>query len=152
MRGIDGEITVPAPRTNQDIKDGIKLKVANGEYVLGELIVPRKYKKFVLNKKEKSNKCFIISGRKIHLIEIRPQLLKIHQKLGLMRDYNNSHYENLTEEEIKVRLQELGELDTNKENNSDLLRKKLMDLELKCLCRHFFYFFITKYIFLEEQF
>ena len=41
-RGLGGEISIPVPETNQDIKEKLRLKIASGEYTVGELIVPRR--------------------------------------------------------------------------------------------------------------
>ena len=41
-RGQGGEISIPVPETNEELKDKLKLKIASGEYTVGELIVPRK--------------------------------------------------------------------------------------------------------------
>lgn len=41
-RGPGGEISLPTPETNVELKEKIKLKVQSGEYTIGELIVPRK--------------------------------------------------------------------------------------------------------------
>ena len=127
LRGVGGEITIPVPRANHEIKELLKVKVKN---VLGELIVPRKYKKLVLQEDGTlKTEYFTVSGRKIPLSEIRKRLLKKHQEIGLLRDYDNTHYENLNGEEINRRLQELGE---NKVVDKDVtsLRQKLAEIEL----------------------
>ena len=41
-RGQGGEITIPVPETNDELKEKLKLKITSGEYTVGELIVPRK--------------------------------------------------------------------------------------------------------------
>ena len=40
---IDTDVTVPTPRTPAQITTGIKEKIENGEYILGDLIVPKTY-------------------------------------------------------------------------------------------------------------
>ena len=41
-RGQGGEISIPVPETNDELKEKLKVKMASGEYTVGELIVPRK--------------------------------------------------------------------------------------------------------------
>lgn len=41
-RGQGGEISIPVPETNDELKEKLKMKIASGEYTVGELIVPRK--------------------------------------------------------------------------------------------------------------
>jgi len=41
-RGQGGEISIPVPETNDELKEKLKMKITSGEYTLGELIVPRK--------------------------------------------------------------------------------------------------------------
>lgn len=105
-----GEITTPVPRTSVAIRETLRQKIANGEYCLGEIIAPKSYKKLSLHSdgtlKEET---FTVSGRKIPLLDIRKNLLEQHEKEGLVRDHSNTHYEALTNEEIKNRLKELGE-------------------------------------------
>lgn len=45
-----GEISVPLPRTNDQIRETLRSKIESGEYILGEMIVPQTYKKVVPDK------------------------------------------------------------------------------------------------------
>ena len=40
--GQGGEISIPVPETNNELKEKLKMKITSGEYTVGELIVPRK--------------------------------------------------------------------------------------------------------------
>ena len=40
-KGLGGEISVPTPETNDNLKEKLKLKIQQGEFTVGELIVPR---------------------------------------------------------------------------------------------------------------
>ena len=40
-RSAGGEITVPCPMTNKELKNKLQQKILSGEYNIGELIVPR---------------------------------------------------------------------------------------------------------------
>lgn len=129
IRTGGSETMMPLPPANDQLRKEIKMKIESGEYVLGELIVPRKYTKFVV-KEDGTLKpeCFTVSGRKIPLMEIRKRLLQKHQALGLMRDHADSHYAHLSEDQIRNRLQELGEDEPNN-NNMEALKAKLCEIE-----------------------
>jgi len=43
------------------------------------------------------------------MLHIRKRLLEKHEQMGLIRDYPDSHFTQLTEEEIKTTLQQLNE-------------------------------------------
>ena len=61
--------------------------VRSGKYLLGDLIEPKKYKKFTLDNTGQINEVeYSVSGRKIPLNTIRKKLYDDHQKLGIMRD------------------------------------------------------------------
>lgn len=63
---------MPTPDTNDVLKKTLKLKIQNGQYTVGELIVPKKYEKLILDKDGNVKKEeFIIEGRKRPLDEIR---------------------------------------------------------------------------------
>lgn len=40
--GAGGEISIPTPSTNENLKEELKASILKGEYSLGELIVPKK--------------------------------------------------------------------------------------------------------------
>ncbi|XP_068673704.1 uncharacterized protein [Montipora foliosa] len=68
---LGGEITVPTPRT-REIKETLKVKREAGEYTIGELVVPKQYRKLILNSDGTLKEVlFTVSGRKIPLAEIR---------------------------------------------------------------------------------
>ena len=81
-----------------------------GEFTLGELVVPRKYKKMILDEtgclKEDT---YTVVGRKIPLLEIRRREMTRLQKAGVVRERDDEIYENMPDEEVKQRLQELHE-------------------------------------------
>lgn len=41
LKGLGGEISIPTPETNETLKQRLKLKIQQGEFTVGELIVPR---------------------------------------------------------------------------------------------------------------
>ena len=82
-RMYGGEITTPVPRTNAALRETLRTKITNGEYRLGEIITPRRYRKLVLHPDGTlKEEYFTVSGRKIPLLEIRKLLLEEHEKGG----------------------------------------------------------------------
>ena len=41
LKGLGGKISIPTPETNDNLKKKLKLKIQQGEFTVGELIVPR---------------------------------------------------------------------------------------------------------------
>ena len=77
---------------------------------MGEIIAPKTYQKLTLDSNGTLKKeCFTASGRKIPLLEIRKTLFAKHEKLGLVRDPSEAHYEAMTNEELETRWNEIGE-------------------------------------------
>ena len=121
-RMYGGQITTPVPRTTAAIRETLKSKIMNGEYRLGEIITPRRYKKLLLHPDGTlKEEYFTVSGRKVPLLEIRKILLEEHEKEGLVRDHSEGHYNAMATEEIKSRLRELGELKTTDTTREELL-------------------------------
>ena len=121
-RMYGGGITTPVPRTNAAIQETLKSKILNGEYRLGEIITPRRYKKLMLHPDGTlKEEYFTVSGRKIPLLEIRKVLLEEQEKEGLVRDHSDGHYNEMATEEIKSRLTELGELKAADNTREELL-------------------------------
>lgn len=80
-----GEITTPVPRTNASLRETLRTKIMNGEYRLGEIIIPRRYRKLMLHPDGTlKEEYFTVSGRKIPLLDIRKLLLEEHEKEGLL--------------------------------------------------------------------
>lgn len=105
-----GEITTPVPRTSAAIRETLRQKLETGEYRLGEVVTPKTYKKLTLNPDGTlKEEYFTVSGRKIPLLEIRKNILHQQEKDGLVRNHSDAHYETMTYEDIKARLQEIGE-------------------------------------------
>lgn len=64
---------------------------------------------------------FIVSGRKIFLLEIRKIFLEEYEKEGFVRDYLEGCYNVMVIEEIKSCLREFGELKV-----IDIIREELL--------------------------
>lgn len=73
------------------------------EYTIGELVVPKQYKKLVLTSEGTLKEVvFTVSGRKIPLTEIRKRELGRCEQLGVVRDHTN-------DDQISQRLRVLGD-------------------------------------------
>ena len=84
-------------------KETSRKQIENGEYCLCEIIAPKSYQKLTLDSNgTRKKECFTGSER-------RKNLLNDHEKLGLVRDHSEAHYEAITYEELEIRLKEIGE-------------------------------------------
>ena len=84
-------------------KETSRKQIENGEYCLREIITPKSYQKLTLDSNgTRKKECFTGSER-------RKNLLNDHEKLGLVRDHSEAHYEAITYEELEIRLKETGE-------------------------------------------
>ena len=74
------DVTVPVDESNEEVTERLREKIKNGEYTIGELIVPQKFIKTTLcgNRIEKGK--MEISGQKIDIIYIRKKLLEKNEK------------------------------------------------------------------------
>lgn len=121
-----GEISVPAEETNEKVKEKIKEKIRNGEINIGQLIVPKKYEKLILDDKNEIKKIeFFVEGRKMPLNEIREQTLQKHKRYS--RSHSDEHYSNMTRIAVSGRLEELYEFDDTE--GLPVMREKLKEME-----------------------
>ena len=96
------------------------------------MIVPRRYKTFLLDKKTGVLRegTFTVSGRKIPLLEIRERELTRLEDAGVVRGYSDTHYLNMTREQIKNRFLDIhDEALANSDLTDNVLRLKLMETE-----------------------
>ena len=86
------------------------MKLEAGEYTIGELVVPKQYKKLVLTSEGTLKEVeFTVSGRKIPLTEIRKRELNRCEQLGVVRDHTNDDYAQMSDDQISQRLRVLGD-------------------------------------------
>ena len=94
------------------------------------MIVPQTFKKVTLtNEGHLKTETFIVSGRKIPLLEIRKRMLKEHESLGIMRICKDDFYDSMTEDELSSRLVQLGE--ESGEGTPSEMRDRLKGMERK---------------------
>jgi len=104
----------------------LKLKIQRGEYTVGELVVPRKYEKLVIDKEGNIVKTeFVVEGRKQPLEEIRKRMIEKHR--NYMRQHEDNYYDEMQRIQVAQRLEELGEFED--EEGLTLMRKKLKAFE-----------------------
>ena len=92
-----------------------------GTLTLGEILEPKQYKRFILQKGEIIEETFTVDGRKYPLIQIRENLLKEHEKF--MRDTSSEQLENMNKDEIIKELQKINELTDTTMTEGDLRDK-----------------------------
>lgn len=103
-------------------------KLDAGEYTIGELVFPKKYKKLILKSNGTLQQVeFTVSARKIPPSEIRNRELQRCEQLGTVRSYSDAHYGGMSDEKVTECLTEIGEC--NKHVQEDLTasqREKLL--------------------------
>lgn len=126
LRGKGGEISVPCTETNDCLKRTLKGKIINGEIHIGEMIVPKKYSKLILNKNNEIEATeFTVHGRKIPLKVIRTDTLAKHKQYT--RIHTDDYYHNMTRLDVVKRLTELNEFDDTE--GLTKMKDKLKSLE-----------------------
>ena len=111
--------------TSAAIRETSRKQIENGEYHLGVIIAPKSYQNLTLDSNgTRKKECFTGSDRKILFVEIRKNVLNDHEKLDLVRDHSEAHYEAMTYEELEIRLKEIGEF--REKPNSGMTREELV--------------------------
>ena len=126
LKGNGGEISVPSPECNESLKSTLKLKIANGDISVGEMIVPKRYRKLVLNKNNEVEAVeFVVEGRKIPLDEIRKVTLE--RSKDFVRQHPDEFYDEMSRLDVVSRLTQLNEFDDTE--GLTKMRNKLKALE-----------------------
>ena len=100
LKLIGGAVSHPTEITNSKLKEQLNQKIEQNEILIGEMIVPKTYKKLSLKNGKVSESTFITCGRKIPLIELKKKMFKKHEKY--LRE--KIDYELLESTEIQNRL------------------------------------------------
>ena len=130
IRSKGGEITIPVSQTNAQIRKEIREKVQSGEFILGELIVPRRFKKTVIDKLGNLTEAeMTVYGRKIPLLTLRKTILQEQEKLGLIRLRSDEEYEYMTDAYLKARLLDIHEYSAAMTMTSEQQRDYLKKIE-----------------------
>jgi len=104
----------------------LKLKIQKGEYSLGELIVPKKYKKMVIDQNGNiQTQEFTVEGRKNPLDEIRKKMLLKHKKF--IRQHPDEYYDEMTRLRVVECLKAINEFDDTE--GLTVMRRKLKRMQ-----------------------
>ena len=87
-------VSIPTEETNEEMKENLRKKIKDGTYNMGDMIVPQKYQRAVLNGEKFENEIIQISGRKINILDVRKTILKQNEKL--MRIFTDEQYEKMS--------------------------------------------------------
>ena len=122
------DVTVPVDESKEEVTERLREKIKNGEYTLGELIVPQKFIKTTLCGNRIENEEVEISGRKIDITYIRKKLLEKNEKF--MRRRSDEVFDNMDRESIIENLQKLNEVQSSSLNlETNYLRNRFKSLE-----------------------
>lgn len=103
-----GNVPMPLEMNPKKLKKQVLQEIMDRNINIGKAIVPRKYKKYKLDKNgHVVNSEFVVEGRKVPLLEIRQKHL--HDNIHLMRLHPDSYFDALTYEEVCDKLKGFGE-------------------------------------------
>ena len=116
------EIGVPVDVTVHKLKEILAEKIINGQYTIGELVVPKNYKKLVLKDGNIQSETFTLESRKISLASIRYKMAQKHERY--MRCYSG---DSLHIDEIILYLMKINEFIST--DSEDMMRKKFKSFQ-----------------------
>ena len=96
----------------------LKLKIEQGEYSLGQILVPQNFTKTAIKDGEMITQEVSITGRKFPLEDIRKSMLKRYTKY--MRLTTDEEFANMELNEVQLKLRNLGKFS----KKSETLEKK----------------------------
>ena len=73
-------VSLPTEATNLDVQQNLYKRIENGEYKIGQLIVPQEFQKLTIKNDKVLTEKVVITGRKTPLYSIRYDLFKKHEK------------------------------------------------------------------------
>jgi len=130
-----GRVSFPMHQPVCKQKQKVANKVTSGEIQIGREIVQTTYSSYTtdsstlsISEITKQN-----SAREIPIMHIRQKLLEKHERLGIIRNNPDNYFVNLSEEDTKSRLAELGESYDSKMTIEEVQQK----LKTICRTRHF---------------
>ena len=94
--------------TNDEVNTSLKEKIENGEYHLGDLIVPQTFEKLSIKNGKIKREDIKIEGRKIPLLEIRKTMFKDHEQF-MKPAKSDEEYNKMTIEDIIRELKTLNQ-------------------------------------------
>ena len=127
-----GKVSFPMYPTAMTEHNKIHQRIEKGEIEIGTEVLTATQSRYSVNKHTNSVEIenVEVGARKIPLLQIREQLLKKHEALGIVRDLSEEYFEGLSMNQVITRLQELA-IPFNTGENSIVLRQQLKDLSRK---------------------
>ena len=114
---------MPVDESNEEVTERLREKIKNGEYTIGELIVPQKFITTLCGNRIE-NEEVEISGRKIDITYIRKKLLEKNEKF--MRKRSDEVFDNMGRESIIENLQKFSEVKSSGPNlETNYLRNRV---------------------------
>ena len=80
------------------MKENLRKKIKDGAYNIGDMIVPQKYQRTVLNGDKIEKEIVEISVRKISILDVRKTILKRSEKF--MRIFIDEQYKKMSSKEL----------------------------------------------------
>ena len=122
------DISIPIDESNEQVKEKLKQELLDGNYNIGELIVPQTYTKVTVINNKVLNEEIKIEGRKIPLYDIRRSILQ--EQKELMRLCSDNEFEKLSRAEIVDNLTVINEFNTSdNEIDTETLLNRLKNFE-----------------------
>ncbi|KAI8516494.1 hypothetical protein Bbelb_050750 [Branchiostoma belcheri] len=120
-------VSMPTPRSAKEMRKSLSTMIKDREIPIGERIVPKDFEKMVIDKEsgEVKVKTFTVEGRKHPLDEVRTRML--HDQKKYMRIRTEEEYDEMSSDDVKNRLRELGEY--REEDCITNMRNKLKKIE-----------------------
>ena len=115
------EISVPSMPTVASLKEDVSQLLETGKLSMGEPCSPYTIVKSSVHDGKLENVTSQVYGRKIPLLEIRERILKKHEKFMYL--YSDEHIDSMSLEEVKLKLEGIGELSSAVNDHYGLLKQ-----------------------------
>lgn len=119
------QVSLPIEPSNEHVNAVLKSKIENGDYHIGNLIVPQIFQKIVMHNGEIKTVDIEVCGRRISLTEIRKTMLKEHQQY--MRLTSDDEYQHMSQAKLIEDLKYFHEY--NGEQDKDTLLARLKGIQ-----------------------
>ena len=130
-------VSIPTEETNAEMKENLRKKIEDGTYNIGDMIVPQKYQRTVLNGGKIEKEIVEISGMKINILDVRKTILKRNEKF--MRIVTDEQYEKMFSAELMnefCRINEFSQYDTKMPKKDIIIKRKYLQRTRHLMCWH----------------
>ena len=69
-------VSISTEEKKEEIKESLRKKIEDGTYDIGDIIIPLKYQRTVLNGSKIEKEIVKISARKINILDVRKTILE----------------------------------------------------------------------------